>query len=203
MSYRIHPSDRPALVLQLADLLRQIPVEQFPGLFADARQLHRDAEFGNPGLVRNCMKDDPYWFEHHLIEEAYRFLAAGQPLLAFIECLSEHNHGHSGFTDQVGRVYRRPTNDTEQEVSNRLQGMILKVAQALMDSDPPSMELGKFGNGWMSMLGIDTCITYLGADVPQKLIEQFAQFLVKYRVADPSNSEVSDVEYAFKRRFGL
>ncbi len=203
MSYRIHHSDRHALVLQLADLHRQIPDEQFAGLLADARQLHYDAEFGNPGLVRNCQKDDPYWFEHHLIKEADRLLAAGKPLTAFLECLSEHNHGHSGFTDQVGRVYRRPTNDAERQVSKKLRGMILKVAQALIDSDPPSMEIGQFGNGWMSMIGIDICITYLGADVPRKLIEQFAQLLAKYCVADPGNSEVSGVEHTFKRRFGL
>lgn len=201
MSYRIHSSDRHALVLQLADLHRQIPDEQFDDLLADARKLHHDAEFGSPGLVRNCRRDDPYWFEHGLIKDADQFLAAGTPLKAFTECLSEHNHGHSGFTDQVGRVYRRPTNDIERQLSDELRKMVLRVAQALIKSDPPSMEIGQLSKGWMSMIGIDTCITYLGADVPRNLIRRFAELLTKYGVADPTNSEVQNLEYRFKRRF--
>ena len=201
MPYRIHPSQRHGLALKLADLLRSIPEEQLSDLIDVARQLHHHAEFGHADLVRNCQPDDPYWFEHHLIEQAASLLGEGKPRKAWMTCLIESNHGHSGFVDQVRRVYMRPSGDIERQVSEDLRQMIINIAEGLIASDPPSLETGRISDGWMSMIGLKECVFLLGADVPEHLVVDLKRLMVAYKAADPTNPECSALEREIEGRF--
>ena len=201
MPYRIHPSQKHGLALKLADLLRFIPEEELGGLIENARQLHRYVEFGHAGLARNCQPDDPYWFERHLIERATSLLAEGKPRNAWMECLMESNHGHSGFVDQARRVYMRPNGDIECQISEDLRQMIINIAEGLIASDPPSLEKGHISNGWMSMIGLKECVFLLGADVPKYLVADLKRLMVAYKTDDPDNPECSILEREIIGRF--
>lgn len=202
MSYRLHPQDRGTLAQKMADLLRGVPMHETQGLILEADKLLLDREFGDPNLVRNCDKTDPYWFEHSLIRTADKLLQEGRPVHAWHECLNCHNHGHSGFVGQVGRVYQRPHKGGEEEaISEEIRGMILKITAALLDSNPLAKEGGVLGDGWLTMVAANECLVLLGADVPKMYVDRFRDLLREYEEARPTEKELPQVKAAFRHRF--
>ena len=190
MPYQIHKQDRHSFVTQLADLLALIPEEDTKSLFQEAEELLRWREFGHKGIVRNADKNDPYWFEHRLIKSANEYLVAGNPFKAWLECLSEHNHGHSGFTGQIHRVYKRPSNEAEKAISEEIRKMIVGVLEALLDSDPLSKDLGMFGEGRMILVAIENCISLLGANVAEEYIKRFESIIIQ---CEKSGEKIDDL----------
>jgi hypothetical protein len=204
MPYRIHYADKHEKVVALADFLTTVPHEEFSELLDEAKILLRDREFGNENLGRNCKSEEPYWFENRLIADAHKHIAAGNPLKAYMECLRGSNHRHSGFTSQSYRVYMRPVNDVEREMSEKIRQMILKVADALISSDPLSneSEMGVLGYGWGAISDAYECLVMLGQDVPLDMICRLRSLVLDCKKFTRMNSEIDLLQHAFKCRFG-
>lgn len=204
MPYRIHYADRHAKVLALADFMTTVPNEEFAGLLDEAKIMLREREFGHEDLGRNAKPNEPYWFENHLIADANKYIAAGNPFKAYMHCLSESNHGHSGFTGQSVRVYMHPVNDEEREISEKIRQMILRVADALITSNPLSVEteMGPVGYGWGAISGAYNCLVMLGEDVPPEMIERLRSLVSEAQKFAKVNREIEQLERMFKHRFG-
>lgn len=202
MPYRTHHADNHARICKLADLLGEVPEQETAGLLAEAEKILLSREFGSERLGRNADPKDPYWFEHHLIAEARKLVEAGKPLDAYQSSLSEHNHGHSDFTGQVRRVYKRPTNEVERVVSEEIRQMIIEIATALIDSEPLSKEMDTFGHGWGSITAIFDCLIMLGASVPKHLIEQLRYLIAECKKSKIKNDGIPQLERDFENRFG-
>jgi hypothetical protein len=202
MPYRIHFVDRHAKAVALADFMTTVPTEELTGLLDEAKIMLRDREFGNENYGRNSKPSDPYWFENKLIADAGRYIAEGKPLDAFMYCLTEHNHGHSGFTSQSYRVYMHPVNDTEREMSEKIRQMIVSVANALVNSDPLSRNVADLlGDGWLVISSAYSCLTMLGQDVPSELIDRLRGLLGDCNQFAQKNREILQLQHWFKHRF--
>ena len=191
MSYRIHSADRHAIVLQLADLLRHIPCDEFSGLLADAELMFLIREPGNkePG----AKPARPYLFENNLIASANEYIANGNPLNAYMHCLKEGNR----------RIYMHPVNDAERVMSEKIRQMIVKIADALINSDPLSKNIEDFmGDGWITITSSYDCLVMLGKDVPPELIGQLRSLIVECQKFANENGEILSLEHTFKNRFG-
>lgn len=202
MPYRIHYADRHLKVLALADFLTTVPFEELSGLLDEAKILLRDREFGSENLGRNCKPEEPYWFENHLIADAHKHIATGKPLDAYMKCLRESNHGHSGFTGQTYRLYMHPVNDAERDMSEKIRQMIVDIADALINSDPLSKDMSMLGDGWMTVSSIYDSLIMLGQDVPPDMIGQLRSLITGCKKFANKNSEIAQLEQAFKYRFG-
>lgn len=202
MSYRIRNKERHAIVHKLANILGEIPEEETSGLVTDAQNLLLNREFGEEGRSRNSDPGDPYWFEHSLIKKSAQVIAEGDPIRAFAECLRETNHGHSGFVEQSRRVYKRPTNETEKQVSEEIRQMIINIITALFDSNPLSKEKGAFGDAWLSITAIVECLNLLGNDVPQKMVDGLKELLAGYEKIDGENQGLLEIKFWVDRHFG-
>lgn len=203
MPYRIHFHDRRTKVNAIADFLTTIPVEELAGLLDEAKIVLRKREFGNDNLGRNCKPDEPYWFENNLIADAKKYIDEGKPLDAFMYCLVESIDGKSGFTTQSYRLYMHPVNDDERNMSEKIRKMILSVADALINSDPLSKNVtGFLGDGWLAISSTYDCLTMLGQDVPQDMIDRLRNLLEGCRMFANKNSKISQLQFAFENRFG-
>ncbi len=201
MPYRTHVADKLAQICKVASFLEGIPQEEIPELLAAAERMLHFREFGSEGRGRNCAPNEPYWFEHSLIANAKERVAAGNPLDAYMYSLNEHNHGHSGFTDQVRRVYRHPVNPDEQAVSEKIRQMIIDVATALLESKPLSKSMDIFGDGWMTVSAIFGCLVMLGQDVPKILIDALRSLIGECKKSSVKNEEILELEHNFEKRF--
>lgn len=189
-AYRIHRADKHEKVLQLRDLLVGIPIEQTEELLAEANKMLCN---------RNVKIDDAYRYENFLIAEAEKHIAAGDPVKAYWECLSETNHGHSGFTHNTRRIYMRPINDTEREVSKNIRKMIIAVAYALIKSDPLSKNVE---DGWVSISSIYGCLVLLGEHQEPGMVEKLKEIIAQCKKFVKENVEISRLVVNFKNRFG-
>jgi hypothetical protein len=202
MPYKTHHADKSAQVCRLADLLEGVPQQETAGLLVEAEKMLLSRESRRGDLGRNSDLKDPYWFEYRLIAEAKKLIKAGKPLEAYLGSLTEQNHGHSGFIDQVRRVYRRPTNEAEQTISEEIRQMIVGVATALIDSAPLSKKMGILGDGWISITAIFDCLTMLGESVPKHLVKQLRHLLVECKNTKTKNDGIPQLEREFENRFG-
>jgi hypothetical protein len=202
MPYRIHCSDRNAKVTQLADFLTTVPEEDLAGLIDEAKALLYHREFSNNNLLgRNSKLAEPH--EEHLIRKARTYLDEGKPLHAFMECLSETNHGHSGFTNRTRRLYMHPLNDTERDMSEKIRQTIIDVANALTNSDPLSKDITDFmSDGWISITASYECLVMLGQDVPLDMVGKLRNLVEGCKKFAHMNSEIVQLEYRFKFHFG-
>ncbi len=203
MPYRIHYADRHIKVLALTDFLTTVPLEELSGLLDEAKILLRDREFGSENFGRNCKPEEPFWFENNLIADAQKHIAAAKPLDAYMECLTESNHGHSGFTGQSYRLYMHPVNDAERDMSEKIRQMIVDIAGALINSDPLSKDVADFmGDGWLAISSSYHCLIMLGQDVPTDMIDQLRSHIAGCKKFANKNREIAQLEKAFKCRFG-
>jgi len=202
MTYKIHEEDKFGLVFRIADLLQGIPQEETEEIINEAKKLFLSREFNDDGYARNAEPDDPYWYEHRLIKTANEYIIAGDPLSAYSSCLTEINHGHSGFVDQVIRVYKRPRNEDEKNVSKEIRQMIIDIANALLDLDPVSVEKSHGNDVWGGLFKIQRCLNLLGGNIPLELIVRFKEFLSDYETHKGDSRDLFDIKKALNRRFG-
>jgi hypothetical protein len=151
---------------------------------------------------RNSKPGEPYWFENHLIASARKYLAEGKPFDAYMECLVESNHGHSGFTNQSYRVYMHPVNDAERDMSEKIRQMVIDVADALISSDPLSKNMDMLGEGWLTISSVYSCLVLLGEDVPSSLVDRLRKLILDCKKFADKNREIGQLELTFKHRFG-
>lgn len=88
--------------------------------------------------------EDIYWFVNKLIEKAENFLEKKEYSKALSECLISSNHDHSGWTDDINKIYRDPQNDQEKIFSERLHKISFKTAIGLLETLKPSKDFSKY-----------------------------------------------------------
>lgn len=194
--YTTHPYEKDSLALKLADLLAYVPEEETSLLLATAINILLSRE-----SHRLDGREDLYGFERRLIKEAKKYIAEGKPLDAYMFCLTEHNHGHSGFVDQARRVYIRPQNAAEQKLSSSIREMIIAVVNALL-KESLSEETGEFCTPYMIIISLYDCLCLLGANVPEEMIAAFKQKIAEYKKIERKNSELQTLEHSLRKRFG-
>ena len=193
-SYRIHAVDKPAKTRELADVISNIPAEQMDYFLAEANKMlssSRDIKFENS-----------YIFENFLIAEAEKHIARGDPVMAYWHCLREGNHGNSGFTNTTRRIYMRPGNDIERNVSENLRKMIISVANALINFDPLSKGVEDImGDGWVAVCSIYDCLVLLGEEVDLEMVQKLKELIAGCKKFEKKNPEIFKLEVSFTNRF--
>ncbi len=196
--YYLHLLDVAKLLDTLRAVFRDVPGDQVQLLVNEARRINHQVEFGHKDKVRQARPGDPYWYEGHLLTTCRALLAEGKPERAFSDCLIESNHGHSGFVDQVQRVYFAPENSAERQISSVLRALHIDVARALLETVQPTASLMNF----MDVEVICTCLERLGRDYPTELAKDLNKLIADCLELDPKFDPAvrlsAQVKYRFK-----
>ncbi len=78
------------------------------------------------------IEKDPYWYTEYLINRITKLINREEYYEAFLNYLTEHNHGHSGFTESEEKLFLNPQNNTEQEFSSTIFNLHLQIVQGLL-----------------------------------------------------------------------
>jgi hypothetical protein len=202
LPYRIHPQKRYALLIELRDLFRSIPHEEQPKLLAEIDEMYYSQEYGNPELSRDNSEGGPYWFEHQLIRKADELIARGKPLRACQYCLAESCGEQYVFVSQTQRVYCRPKDATEREVSEDLRRMLIRIAEALITQNPLRSEKSGEGDELLSIVCLRDMLFLLGAHVPTHLVTELKRQMNERSAAEPKNPELYRLQDSIRERFG-
>lgn len=87
---------------------------------------------------RRFVMNTNYQYIKKLIEKTEKLLAEKNFKKVLSDCLTETNHGRSGWVDWVNEIYINPKNDTEVGYSDKLYSIILKTVEGFLETLEPS-----------------------------------------------------------------
>ena len=117
-----------------------------------------------------------YHYEYYLIHKAKTLISEKEFNKAYLECLIESNHGHSGFTEQCHRIFIDPQGKVEQEISDEFAEIHHKVAEGLIQNFAPVYKNNKQPDGITNGANLDnirTCLQTLRNKVDLELVDKF------------------------------
>lgn len=133
---------------------------------------------------------DPYWYSKFLINKAMQLIDNEDFYGAYLECLVESNHGHSGFTSSQYDIFLNPKNETECELSKIFEEIHRKVALGIMSQI--TKEIDAF-DMVMRLSSVIYCLALLFENLEPKHIKEFRE--LTHRVKSISDN------YAFYRHY--
>lgn len=164
--YKMTEREKKNVSFELADILRNIPLEEVDEIISNAQK-----------IAENCAnsKDekDRYWYAKKLINEVEILLEENNIQKIFSLWLFEHNHGHSGWTSDINRIYCSPRNNEERVLSKRLWEILLETTKRFTESVKPTTDFW----GFMDIGKITKCIYRLGENVPNDLVLSLKKFI--------------------------
>lgn len=182
--FRLNRWQRIGASAQLRKVLVTIPLEDISEVIDDAVK-DRDST-RNDATHRHVL---------YLLKEGGKQLRSGKPYDVYLDVLSEHNHGHSGWVDEVDSVYMSPRTRQECADAKKLWVLMEKTTRALLRALP---EIKSTFEGYMDQRrryawAIFGLLLRLGAKAPPKLVAQFKLQLEDFS-KDPTCGWVADVK---------